>query len=159
MDNIAHLVDMIAIEDYIKLPLNERQSHLKLDEPCIERGGSIWSVSSAMRGVLAHVFDTTYPVGQTVLACHGCNNQKCSNLHHLYWGTPAENIKDSLVCGSRMNMWLTTVRKHGEEKAHEIFRNAARKGGQAGRGATKSQSHRENISKGVVAALERSLTN
>ena len=30
---------MIAIEDYILLPQSKRQEHLRLDEPCLERGG------------------------------------------------------------------------------------------------------------------------
>jgi hypothetical protein len=73
-----------------------RQSHINLDEPCLERGGN----STIHKGVLAQFLDTTIPSGTTVLLCHACNNGKCSNPNHLYWGTPKENIMDSIEAGT-----------------------------------------------------------
>src|SRR5579863_10128991 len=96
---------MIKIEDYILLPLSERQVHLKLDEPCIERKGPLHSASVHARGLLAHVFDTTIPSGMKICACHACNNSECSNLHHLYWGTAKENRKDAKLSGTSRSIW------------------------------------------------------
>lgn len=123
---------MVKIEEYILLPLEERQSHLRLNEPCIIRG-SEKCVSDYMRGVLADRFDTSYPVGQTVHACHACGNGSCSNFHHVYWGTPRENGLDSKRDGSRPLVFDSMVKKYGREKALEIVRAAARLGGRGNR--------------------------
>jgi hypothetical protein len=96
-------LDMISIEEYIQKPKEERQAHLKLSESCIERGGSINSQSIHARGLLAHIFDTTIPTNHKIYACHACNNSKCSNLYHLYWGTASENLLDAVACGRRKN--------------------------------------------------------
>lgn len=96
------------IEEYVKLPLSKRQAHLKLNEPCIERGGAPLSASTHARGMLAHIFNTTIPYGHVIFACHACNNNKCLNLHHLYWGTSSENSKD-LVKFSGKTPWERIV--------------------------------------------------
>jgi hypothetical protein len=89
---------LIDIREYIKLPKEERQKHLKLDEPCIERGFG----SFELRGLLGHIFDTTSPwrVKPKICVCHACNNEKCGNPNHLYWGTNQENIHDSIKAGT-----------------------------------------------------------
>jgi hypothetical protein len=75
----------------------ERQVHLKLDERCIERGGC----STNHKGVLAEFLQTTIPNGKEgIFLCHACHNGKCSNPKHLYWGTPSENIEDSIANGT-----------------------------------------------------------
>lgn len=32
-------------------------------------------------------------------ACHTCNNKRCVNPDHLYWGTPLQNIRDAIEDG------------------------------------------------------------
>jgi len=48
---------MKDIYKYIKLSQEERQAHLKLDGPCIERGGQ----SMYLKGLVAHLRNTTIP--------------------------------------------------------------------------------------------------
>lgn len=81
---------MKDIYDYIKLTKKERQEHLDLDDYCIERGGG----STICKGLLAHLLETTIPKGHQIHVCHACNNGKCSNPKHLYWGTASENRMD-----------------------------------------------------------------
>ena len=78
---------MIDINEFITRPREERRSHLDLTESCCERGGN----STNHKGVLAQYLNTTIPSGR-ILLCHGCNNDKCSNPKHLYWGTDYDNI-------------------------------------------------------------------
>lgn len=81
---------MQDIYEYIKLPKDKRQEHLDLDDYCIERGGG----STLCKGLLAHLLETTIPKGHMIHVCHACNNGKCSNPKHLYWGTASENRRD-----------------------------------------------------------------
>ncbi len=75
--------------EILREPLEIRQLHLRLDSPCIERGGS----RQSCRGVLAEFLGSTIPPGQVFL-CHACHNSGCSNARHLYWGTVTENTND-----------------------------------------------------------------
>lgn len=85
---------MINIEDYMKLSKEKRQKHLKLTDPCIERG----TTSTHCRGILAHYLDTNLnSMSVKVDCCHACNNPACSNPNHLYWGTRSENVDDLLT--------------------------------------------------------------
>ena len=77
-----------------------RQSHLDLTESCVERGGN----STNHKGVLAQYLDTTIPYGNRYLLCHACNNGKCSNPKHLYWGSPKENVEDAIKNGTHMKI-------------------------------------------------------
>src|SRR6056297_724557 len=97
---------------YIARPQSERQAHLKLDEPCLERGGQ----SMYFKGLLAHVLNTSIPNGKKIHVCHACHNAKCSNPNHLYWGTPSENAQDRLENDPR-TVWDHSVSKYGFEEA------------------------------------------
>lgn len=134
---------MKLIESYIKLPKEERQAHLKLNEPCFDRGGN----SENYRGLLAHLLDTTIPKGQQIHLCHACHNSKCGNPYHLYWGTSKENTADRLANGGK-TIWQKMVDKYGYEGACAI--NAKdRKGntnGSGNKGKLKTEEHKKNIS-------------
>jgi hypothetical protein len=119
---------MILIEDYMLLSQAERQKHLRLDEPCVERGGAkIYTegkqLSSACKILLAHIFNTTMPIGMKIFVCHACHNHKCSNPHHLYWGTNSENMKDARKSGSLKTIHEYTTAKYGREKTLEMYRS------------------------------------
>ena len=88
---------MINVHSWIIESKTIRQEHLRLDESCIERGGE----SYQHRGVLAEYLNTTIPDGHKIHLCHACNNGRCSNPRHLYWGTAIENAIDAVLCGAR----------------------------------------------------------
>lgn len=117
---------MKDIYEYIKIPQQDRQNHLKMDEPCIERGGPHKAVSSYCKGLLAHILDTTIPSGMRIYVCHACHNWKCSNPYHLYWGTPRENRLDGLANGSP-SAWQHVVNKYGIEEAKRIMTENGKK--------------------------------
>lgn len=145
---------MRLIEEYIKLPKDYRQSHLTLTEPCIERGGpSNGGLSSYCKGLMAHLLDTTIPSGHKIHICHACNNAKCSNPNHLYWGTAQENRLDQ---GKGNSVWERTVEKYGYEEACRM--NArGKKGntnGTANKGKPKSEEQKKKISEAIKAKWE-----
>lgn len=133
---------MIQIEEYITQTKEERQTHIKLDEPCMERGGN----SENFRGLLAHVFDTTIPKGQKIHLCHACHNAACCNVSHLYWGTSKENTQDRIANGGR-SFWEKLVDKYGYEGACAI--NAKDKKGNTyaagNKGKVLSEEHKAKI--------------
>ena len=88
---------MENIYEYIKRSKEERQAHLDLDDYCVERGGN----STYSKALLAEQVGTTIPNGHNILVCHACNNGKCSNPRHLYWGTARENRMDRLKYENR----------------------------------------------------------
>lgn len=135
---------MIPIEDYIQKTQMERQLHLKLADPCTERGG----MSSYCKGLLAHILDTTIPSGRSVHVCHACHNAKCSNPYHLYWGTPRENLIDAINNGKASNPYEALVNKVGEEEAKLRM---GRSGNQNAKGKThiKSEEHKKKIAEAI----------
>jgi hypothetical protein len=106
------------VNEYMKRPLVERQVHLNLDDDCIDIGGN----SENFRGLLAHYLKTNMPKGIRIQLCHACGNKSCSNPVHLYWGTPKENIADSIAHGTHENAWVRMVKKYGEDEVREIRR-------------------------------------
>jgi hypothetical protein len=104
---------MINIYEYIKETQFIRQLHINLSEPCKEIGGN----STVHKGILATYLNTTIPKGYAVLLCHKCNNSKCSNVKHLYFGTPKENVEDSKHAGTWKNAWDYKVAKYGYQEA------------------------------------------
>lgn len=139
---------MILIEEYILKLKTERQQHLELSSPCLERGGPrTGGLSTYCKGLMAHILDTTIPSGHMIHVCHACNNAKCSNPCHLYWGTAQENKLDQGKCDS---IWDRMVKKHGLTDAKQLMRKNsvanASKGGRAGKGKPKSEKHKLKIS-------------
>lgn len=132
---------MIQIEEYILLSKEERQHHLRLDEPCIERGGQ----SMYLKGLLAHLHDTTIPSGHKIHVCHACHNGKCSNPNHVYWGTASENRLDANANGA-LTIWERMVAKYGIEEATKINSRKGNKNGSGNLGRPKSEEHRKKIS-------------
>ena len=137
---------MKDIYEYIKLSQEERQAHLKLDDPCIERGGQ----SMYLKGLVAHLRDTTIPDGKKIHVCHACHNAKCSNPDHLYWGTASENAidRDNFY---GLTIWDRMVEKHGLEEAKRIQgRNGDQsKGGRGNKGKPKSEEHKRKIAEAI----------
>lgn len=137
---------MLDAKETLKWPKHQRQQHMDLAAPCIERGGN----STNHRGVLAQYLNTTIPAGRVILA-HGCNNSKCSNPLHLYWASDRENIvEDGDKFGTWKNPWERSVEKHGIEKAKEMqSRGDKSKGGKANAGKPKSEEHKKRISDAI----------
>lgn len=130
------------IEEHMKLTKEERQKHLNLDEPCMERGGN----STQHRGILVEYLDVTFPKGR-ILLCHACNNAACSNPRHLYWGTDKENIvEDGEKFGTWKSAWDRRVEKYGYEKACEMNSRAGNNFGAGNKGKAKTEEHKKKIS-------------
>jgi hypothetical protein len=137
---------MKNIYEYIQLPKAERQAHLKLEEPCIERGAG----SFYFKGLLAHVLDTTVPSGKKIHLCHACHNGDCGNPNHLYWGTSQENRIDQVSNGGK-TVWERTVEKYGLEEAKKLNskNKLGNQGGAGNKGKTKSEEHKKKIAESV----------
>lgn len=102
---------MIEINEYIKLSREDRRNHLDLSLPCKEIGGC----STHFKGILAFELNTTIPSKRNIYLCHACNNEKCCNPKHLYWGTPKDNMIDQKENAGYYTLPEKIVRKHGKE--------------------------------------------
>jgi hypothetical protein len=139
---------MQLIETYITLPKTDRQAHLDLTDPCIERGGpEKGGLSSYCKGLMAHLLDTSIPSGHKIHICHACNNGKCSNPNHLYWGTAQENRHDRIDSGDDLSVWDRMVAKYGIDGAKAL--NAKGKAGNTNASGNKgrilSEEHKARI--------------
>ena len=145
---------MIDITEFITRSRDERRQHLKLDEPCCERGGN----STNHKGVLAEYLGTTIPKGR-ILLCHACHNNKCSNPKHLYWGTDKENIMiDAVDNGTWKSAWDRTVEKYGYEQACIMnARGDKSAGGKANKGKPKSEAHKKKIAESIKRKYNNSM--
>jgi hypothetical protein len=136
---------MIEINDeYMALPREDRRKHIDLSEPCIERGG----MSTHHRGVLAQYLNSNIPQGRK-LCCHACNNAKCSNPKHLYWGTDHDNINvDAVENGTKKSPWEAMVKKYGYEEACKINSRTkiGNNYGSSNKDKPKSETHKKRIS-------------
>lgn len=123
---------MEDIYDHMKRSKESRQSHLDLSLACEYRGTD----SKECRGILAVFLGTTVPYGKEIHCCHACNDGKCSNWKHLYWGTAQENAKDWHSLGPSENLkrgaensfygippWrnISNARPECWQKAGEVF--------------------------------------
>lgn len=132
---------MIIVEEFINLPREDRRKHLDLTESCCERGGN----STNHKGVLAQYLNTTIPSGR-ILLCHACNNSKCSNPKHLYWGTDHDNIIiDGKEFGTHMSPWHRRVEKYGLDKARAMQVRVGNTNGTGNKGKPKSEEHKRKI--------------
>lgn len=137
---------MLLIEDYITQSKTDRQTHIDLSDPCIERGGpQKGGLSSYCKGLMAHLLDTTIPSGHKIHVCHACNNKKCSNPKHLYWGTSSENSQDRIANGDK-SIWERMIDKYGLREA-KLMQSKGDKssGGKANKGKPKSEEHKRKI--------------
>jgi hypothetical protein len=126
-------VQMESISTYINRPVADRRKHLRLSQQCSEIGGNS---SAEFKGLLAYHVGTTIPhagEGYKIHLCHACGNDRCSNVKHLYWGTPAENVEDSKVHGTYTSRYERTLAKYGAEGMKQIAAKAGRASGEAKR--------------------------
>jgi len=140
---------MEHIEEYIKRPQSERQAHLRLDEPCIERGGS----STHLRGLMAYLANTTIPIGKKIHVCHACHNGKCGNPNHIYWGTAQENRMDAITNDGGKSIWDNLVLKYGQEEASKRMSRSSASASRSGKGnigTVKSEEHKRKISEALL---------
>ena len=118
-----------SLSDYLKQnSREERRAHLDLNQSCIEIGTD----SRTCRGLLGHYFKTRVDY-RNGYVCHACNNSKCSNVNHLYWGSPTDNHIDQVEAGTHKSIYQRTKEKYGEEKLRQIYQEAGRLGGKAKR--------------------------
>ena len=136
---------MINVQEFIKESREVRRSHLDLNEECCERGGN----STNHKGVLAEYLNTTIPSGR-ILLCHACNNSKCSNPKHLYWGTDHDNIIiDGKEFGTHKSPWDRRVEKYGYEKASAMNSRVGNTYGTGNKGKPKSEEHKRKIAESL----------
>lgn len=142
---------MILIEDYITKPKADRQNHIDLTDPCVERGGpQKGGLSSYCKGLMAHLLDTTIPSGHKIHVCHACNNERCSNPKHLYWGTAQENSQDRINNDGK-TIFDKMVEKYGYEEACRI-NSKGKKGntyGSGNKGKPLSEDQKKKISESI----------
>ena len=137
---------MIHLKDYILLPKTERQKHVDLTLDCLERGGN----STNHKGVLAQFMNSDIPSGR-ILLCHACNNNKCSEPRHLYWGTDKENIvEDGRAFGTWKTPWERRVEKHGYDEACKMNGRPGNTFGSGNKDKPKSEEHKKKISDSVI---------
>jgi hypothetical protein len=136
---------MIKIEEYINCSRGERRKHLDLSDKCIERGGN----STNHKGVLAQYLDSNIPGGR-ILLCHACNNGKCSNPKHLYWGTDKDNHIDLVESGNFKSIFQRRIEKYGYDNACKQNSHLNNKGGCGNKGKRKSENTKRKISETLL---------
>lgn len=139
---------MQNIETYMILDKENRTKHLDLNSACIEIGGN----SIQFRGLLAHHLGTTIPKAKTAQCCHACNNAKCSNPLHLYWGTYSENLIDAYKNGRKSGLEILKQKMSPEE--YSLWRkNLSAKGGSAS--STKLSEERINEIRNIYLQIDK----
>ncbi len=127
---------MIEIKEYMQLSRDVRRAHLVVSEACDERG---LRYSYNLIALLAWMRNTTIPQkGDKAIVCHACNNAKCSNPNHLYWGSYTDNVLDQKDAGTYSSPNARLVAKHGAAAAKEIIKANCKKGGLGNKGKKRS---------------------
>lgn len=121
---------MIEISEYMQRSRDERTSHLDLSESCGMNGGT---GSNQYKGLLAYFLGTKIPTNEKVHLCHACGEARCSNVKHLYWGTPRENAADAKTHGTWSSITERTRKKHGDAFVKEVASRAAKNAGETRR--------------------------
>ncbi len=111
-----------------------------------------------LKGLLAHLRDTTIPSGHKIHVCHACHNGKCSNPNHLYWGTAQGNRADEIENGG-ITIWERSVAKHGIEKATELNSRKGNINGSGNLGKPKSSEHKAKISANHKGGRKKKIDN
>ncbi len=139
--------DMINIDEYILKTKQERTAHIDLSQKCIESKNR----TSKTKKILSEFLDTNIPSGYKIILCHACNNEKCLNPKHLYWGTQYENIvDDGKIYGTWENPSKRTIDKYGEETAKKLWASGDKSaGGKANSGIVKSEEHKKKIAEAI----------
>lgn len=120
---------MIDIKEYMQQSREVRRSHLALSDGCDDRG---LRYSYNLIALLAYMRDTTIPQkGDKAIVCHACNNPKCSNPTHLYWGSYSDNLLDQKEAGTYNSPHARAVAKYGKVAASDIAKANGKKGGMA----------------------------
>ena len=132
------------LENYTK---EERQQHINLKQPCLERGGN----NSHFRGILANHTNTNIPSGNGLICAHACHNGKCSNPNHIYWATYKENYQDGVEDGSNLPVHVRMFNKHGHNNTSAFIpkehkKRMSARGGKGNIGKPKSEAHKANLS-------------
>ena len=88
---------------YMNQTKTERQSHIDLNERCVNVADDVnpRTQRSHVRAALSK-FMGTGPI-KGAHAAHACHNPRCSNMKHVYWGTPKENMEDAIENGLEFN--------------------------------------------------------
>lgn len=134
---------MTPIQDYIQLPRETRRSHLDLTAECSKIGGT----SKEFKGLLAYHLGTTIPSGRQVFLCHACHNGACSNIKHLYWGTPKDNYIDCVE--DRGTLHERSLKIHGQEFLAKRYTSGSSAGGKGNSGRPKSEEHKQKIAESL----------
>lgn len=139
------------IESYILRSREERRSHLDISQSCIEIGGD----SRIFRGLLAHFLKTTISENKRhekklAFVCHDCNNPKCSNVYHLYWGTSHDNYLDQVERGTALSISDKARQKYGEQSYRKMMQEIGTKGGKAGGGKNRLSDEKKEIWRNAI---------
>lgn len=76
-----------------------RKNKNKPTYPAIYHDKKLWTGNRLV------LFLKSNEIPEGMFALHKCDNMKCLNLDHLYWGTKAQNVED-----------MTSRNRHGNQK-------------------------------------------
>lgn len=101
---------------------------MDLTTPCIDHGGkgnrggyaACWFGGRYIGKHVKALIQRTGEQPNGRHACHGCDNPRCINGTHLFWGTRSDNMKDAVRKGRHANnlrnFTQTANRRRGAEQ-------------------------------------------